>query len=253
MQGRGQARAWGRGWQRRKQRAGRCYGCGGSLARGGAHAAHPKHEVHSRDAGRVPARDVSVELLQVVEETIHVCDGRDVPARDGAVLVSGGSRVGVVLLGRRLQGALVGKGVGRARVCEEPVRALLSWNGGLTERAARGASWAWGVVVSARAAAQGGSQPRRQGAGTERTVNMSVVSVTLVMLKFSGWLNAAAFCRAPRGGRGKKGAACRDGAGGEGVCGGCGASSVQGGSQLRRVGCQGGHAWSARKTCIPCS
>ena len=35
-----------------------------------------------------------------------------VPALDGAVRVSGGSRVGVVLLGRRLQGALVGKGGG---------------------------------------------------------------------------------------------------------------------------------------------
>ena len=65
---------------------------------------------------------------------------------------------------------------------------------GLRERAARRASWAWGQWFRRRE----GSQPRRQGAGTERTTNMFVVSGSLDMSKYSGWLNADAPCRVKR-------------------------------------------------------
>ena len=44
----------------------------------------------------------------------HVGHARDVPVGDGPVLFDGGSRVGVVRLDRRLQGALVREGVGQA-------------------------------------------------------------------------------------------------------------------------------------------
>eukprot|EP00964_Phaeocystis_antarctica_P012644 scaffold6966_cov30-Phaeocystis_antarctica.AAC.1 len=70
--------------------------------RKGERGAHPEHIAHVRDAGRVPAGDVLVEVLQVVEEAPHVGDGRDVPVGDGAAL----RRVSVVRLERRLQGCL---------------------------------------------------------------------------------------------------------------------------------------------------
>eukprot|EP00964_Phaeocystis_antarctica_P133610 scaffold97822_cov51-Phaeocystis_antarctica.AAC.2 len=75
--------------------------------------AHDEHEVHVRDAGRVPAGNVLVEVLQVVEEVAHVGDARDVPVGDGAVRRNGGCRVIVDRLDRRLQGGLAREGVGR--------------------------------------------------------------------------------------------------------------------------------------------
>ena len=77
--------------------------------------AHPKHVPHVCDAGRVPARDVGVEIAHAKEELIHACDCRDAPAGDGAVRRSGGSRVGIVGFDRRPQGGHVRKGVGWRR------------------------------------------------------------------------------------------------------------------------------------------
>eukprot|EP00964_Phaeocystis_antarctica_P013465 scaffold7370_cov57-Phaeocystis_antarctica.AAC.5 len=93
----------------------------GGRARGGA---HKEHLVHVRDAGGVPVGYVRVENPQVFEEVAHVGDGRDVPVGEGAVRRSGGSRVRVVRLDRRLQG-------GRGRECGEagprtPARAISS-------------------------------------------------------------------------------------------------------------------------------
>ena len=96
----------------------------------GTRGAHLKHLVHGCDAGGIPARYVCVELVQVIEEIGHVCDCRDAPARYGAVRRSGGSRVGVVLLGRRPQGGRVREGIGRwrrrrrARAQAAPIRTV---------------------------------------------------------------------------------------------------------------------------------
>ena len=62
--------------------------------------AHVEHEGHICDVGRVPAGNVRVEVLQVVEEPVHVGDGRDVPVGDGAARRSGGSLVSVVRFAR---------------------------------------------------------------------------------------------------------------------------------------------------------
>ena len=101
------------GWRRRKQRVQGGPNCGGCWQ--GTRGAHVKHVVHVCYAGGIPARYVCVELVQVIEEIGHVCDCRDAPARYGAVRRSGGSRVGVVLLGRRPQGGRVREGIGRWR------------------------------------------------------------------------------------------------------------------------------------------
>ena len=70
---------------------------------------------------------------------------------------------------------------------------------------------------------------------------MASMVVTLDVSRLSGWLNADAYCRVERGRAWREGAACGAGGGWEGVGGsGGGASSVQGGSQLRRVAGQGG-------------
>ena len=140
----------------------------------------------------------------------------------------------------------------RATILHEgPARALPSWNGG--SRGEGGTRGELGVGWGFRR-----EQRRREGAcaGTERTVNMSVVSVTLDISKSSSWLNADANCRVARGGQGEgveRGGGMRGRGRREGVGGGeGGASSVQGGSQLRRVAGQAGHARSARETCTPC-
>jgi len=67
----------------------------------GTRGAHEEHEAHGRDLGGVPAGNVRVEVLQVLEEAFHVGDGRDVPVGDGAVRLTGGSRVSVVRLDGR--------------------------------------------------------------------------------------------------------------------------------------------------------
>eukprot|EP00964_Phaeocystis_antarctica_P055511 scaffold32656_cov108-Phaeocystis_antarctica.AAC.2 len=76
------------------------------------HRAHHEHAVHIRDLGRVPIGNVRIEILQVIEELVHVGDGRDVPLGDGAVRCNSGSRVAVVRLDRRLQRGLRREGVG---------------------------------------------------------------------------------------------------------------------------------------------
>ena len=37
-------------------------------------APHVKHPVHVCDAGRVPARNICIERIQVLEERVHACD-----------------------------------------------------------------------------------------------------------------------------------------------------------------------------------
>eukprot|EP00964_Phaeocystis_antarctica_P129381 scaffold93231_cov69-Phaeocystis_antarctica.AAC.1 len=74
--------------------------------------AHPEHAVHVRDAGRVPAGNVRVEILQVIEELAHVGDARDVPVGDGAVRGNGGCWVSVDRLDCRLQGGRARERVG---------------------------------------------------------------------------------------------------------------------------------------------
>ena len=71
--------------------------CGGQGTREGAHIEHAEHGC---DAEGVPAGNVRVEVLQLIEEGAHVGDGRDVPVGDGAVRRSGGSRVSVVRFAR---------------------------------------------------------------------------------------------------------------------------------------------------------
>ena len=39
----------------------------------------PKHSIHACDLGRVPLRDVRVELSLVLKKRAHVCDLRHVP------------------------------------------------------------------------------------------------------------------------------------------------------------------------------
>ena len=112
-------------------------------------------------------------------------------------------------------------------------RILPSWNRG-SRRGRHAGRAGRGVVVSAREAAQQGSQTRRQGAGTERTSNMAVVTGLLEVSKLSGWLNPLAYCRVERGGCGESGAACGARGGGEGVKG------RRGRRELRRVTGQGG-------------
>ena len=62
----------------------------------------------------MPAGNVRIEVLQVLEEPAHVGDARDVPIGEGAVNCFGGGHVGVVRLDRRLQG-----GLGRKDVAEQ--------------------------------------------------------------------------------------------------------------------------------------
>ena len=78
----------------------------------------------------------------------------------------------------------------------------------------------------------------------ERTLNMDSMFTTLDVLKFSGWLNADAACRV-EGKAWEEGTAWRAGEGGAHRGNGGGASSVQGGYQLRRVVRRAGHARSA--------
>jgi hypothetical protein len=80
---------------------------------GGMRGAHLEHVAHGRDAGGVPAGNVRVEVLQVIEEGAHVGDCRDVPVGDGAACRSGGSRVSVELLDLSLQGGLGREDAGR--------------------------------------------------------------------------------------------------------------------------------------------
>eukprot|EP00964_Phaeocystis_antarctica_P018533 scaffold10238_cov45-Phaeocystis_antarctica.AAC.3 len=75
----------------------------GGRARRGAHV---EHVVHVRDAGGVPVGNVRIEIIQAIEDVTHFSDGRDVPLGDGAALRSGGGRVSVEALDRRLQGGL---------------------------------------------------------------------------------------------------------------------------------------------------
>ena len=84
-------------------------------SRGYTRGAHVEHAPHGCDAGRVPARDVRVDTLQVIEEIAHVSDGRDVPIGDGAVLCSCGCRVSIKGLDRRLQLGNAREGVGWRR------------------------------------------------------------------------------------------------------------------------------------------
>eukprot|EP00964_Phaeocystis_antarctica_P141544 scaffold106602_cov51-Phaeocystis_antarctica.AAC.2 len=74
--------------------------------------AHPEHVAHVRDTGRIPARNVRVKVLHVVEEPAHVGDARDVPVGNGAVCRNGGGRVRIVGLDRCLQGGRARERVG---------------------------------------------------------------------------------------------------------------------------------------------
>ena len=89
-------------------------GRGRLKARGqGTRGAYREHPGHGCDSGRVPVGNIPVELSQVSEEVTHVDDGRDAPVGDGAVLLnSGGTRVTIVTIDRRLQGGLALEGVG---------------------------------------------------------------------------------------------------------------------------------------------
>eukprot|EP00964_Phaeocystis_antarctica_P061151 scaffold36502_cov54-Phaeocystis_antarctica.AAC.2 len=77
--------------------------------------AHGEHVTHVRDAGRVPAGNVRVKVLQVIEELAHVGDARDVPVGEGAVRRNGHIRVFGEGQDRRLQGYLAREGAGRRR------------------------------------------------------------------------------------------------------------------------------------------
>eukprot|EP00964_Phaeocystis_antarctica_P099505 scaffold65357_cov73-Phaeocystis_antarctica.AAC.1 len=81
-------------------------------------------------------------------------------------------------------------------------------------------------------------------ARAERTRNMPVMSVTLDVLKLSGWLNAYANCRVEWG-RGE-----RYGPGGVRALG-VAATHPRGGTDSRRLWGPG-HARSARRTCTAC-
>eukprot|EP00964_Phaeocystis_antarctica_P058603 scaffold34770_cov81-Phaeocystis_antarctica.AAC.2 len=84
-----------------------------------------------RAGQREERTNVRVEILQVFEEIAHVGDGRDVPVSDGAVRRSGGIRVSVERLDRRLQG-------GKCRECgrrrESARRAAEARGGGVLTR-----------------------------------------------------------------------------------------------------------------------
>eukprot|EP00964_Phaeocystis_antarctica_P078703 scaffold48962_cov58-Phaeocystis_antarctica.AAC.4 len=100
----------------------------------GTRGAHVEHAFHVCDAGSVPVGYIRVEApcripvsrISVVrrEKLAHVRDGRDLPAGDGAVRRSSGSRVSVELLDRRHQGGL-GRESGRAGP-RTPARAVSS-------------------------------------------------------------------------------------------------------------------------------
>eukprot|EP00964_Phaeocystis_antarctica_P017873 scaffold9927_cov59-Phaeocystis_antarctica.AAC.7 len=81
----------------------------------GTRGAHVEHVGHIRYAGRVPAGYFRVKVLQVEVEILHIGDGRDVPVSDGAVCRSGGSRVRMVGLDRRLQCVLGREGAEQRR------------------------------------------------------------------------------------------------------------------------------------------
>eukprot|EP00964_Phaeocystis_antarctica_P096873 scaffold63096_cov53-Phaeocystis_antarctica.AAC.4 len=89
----------------------------------GTRGAHVEHVFHVRDPGGVPAGNVRVEILQVLEEVAHVGDGRDVPVGNGAVRRNGSSLVSVERLDRRLQGSL---GRERPAASWSPARAVIS-------------------------------------------------------------------------------------------------------------------------------
>ena len=186
-------------------------------AGGGTRGAHVKHAVHGCDAGGVPARYVCVEQGQAREELRHVCDCRDVPVSDGAVRRSGGSRVGIVLLGRRFQGGLVREGVGRRR------RRRRLWGGG----------WGRGAVPRTPARA---IVSRREGRGArpcatgEKLVGCGQPLCTLPSR--TGSMGRGARC-GPGRREGVWGRRRKQGAGRGPDCGGC----------------WQGHARSARKTC----
>ena len=91
-------------------------------------------------------------------------------------------------------------------------------------------------------------QIRSTGHGEERTLNMLLMSVTLEVLKLSGWLNAVAACRESNRGR----AMCEEVQSTPGG-GRCQATAVQ-------AACRGegstadwgqGTGRSARRTCLP--
>ena len=76
------------------------------------------------------------------------------------------------------------------------------------------------------------------GQGAERTSNMRFMSVTLVVSKLSGWLNAYAYCRESKGGhtvRGEVRAGRQEAAGDRGASGVQGRVRLQIGSRARGV------------------
>jgi hypothetical protein len=105
-----------------------------------------------------------------------------------------------------------------------------------------GVGWWW---RERRARGQGPTQGLGGRARAERTVNTSVMSVTLDVSKFTGWLKACACCRVERTSM-RCGARCVPGGGR--AWGGGGASGVHG-KKARLKAWGPGHARSARRTC----
>ena len=95
-------------------------------------------------------------------------------------------------------------------------------------------SWAWGSSGTSGARAE-------DPTGGERTSKMLVMSVTLDVLKYTGWLNRSAFCQAGKEGV-RRGARCRPGGGGPAAA--QARHALEAGPALRAGG--PGHARSAR-------
>jgi hypothetical protein len=167
----------------------------------GTRIAHVEHVVHGRDAGGVPAGNVRVEILRVIEEPAHVGDGRDTPVGDGAVVRNGQGRVRIELRERRRQGALAREGVGaglRRRGWGRRRR-------GRRRRRAR-AQWQWSGAASR-------SPARAIGRGEGRGARPRATDGQLV----GGGQGVCVLPRVERGGRVRWGARC--GPGGGRACG----------------------------------
>ena len=109
-------------------------------------------------------------------------------------------------------------------------------------RAGRGAA-------AAQAARARRTQLEARHGGGERTSKMLVMSVTLDVLKYTGWLNRSAFCQAGKEGV-RRGARCRPEGAGARAWGSGGASGAAEGSTGEVAA---GHGRSARRTCRTCS
>ena len=173
----------------RREAAGDCGACSvqgrarlqiGSRARGEAHV---EHVAHVCDAGCVEAQQL-VEHRRAVEHADHACDAGGVEAQRLVERPRVEEHVAHVCDAGCVEAQRL---VERLRVLSRVERRAYG--------AGRRAGWKAGgrQATAGHAACRGGLECKLgAGHGEERTLNINRMSVTLEVLKLTGWLNAAA-------------------------------------------------------------